>query len=144
MELDDYEKGCLKRITYEFLFSTLGFWLISSVIRAMADEDRDNWWKQEAAYLTLRASLETRGNVLPIEVFNMLNTPTAAWSTLQYWGDLITVALQDPTEEINKGPYRGLNRLQRSLIKATPLRSIYEARDPRSKLEYYDNLISIF
>ena len=143
-ELDDYEKGCLKRITYEFLFSTLGFWLISSVIRAMADEDRDNWWKQEAAYLTLRASLETRGNVLPIEVFNMLNTPTAAWSTLQYWGDLITVALQDPTEEINKGPYRGLNRLQRSLIKATPLRSIYEARDPRSKLEYYDNLISIF
>lgn len=143
-ELDDYEKGCLKRITYEFLFSTLGFWLISSVIRAMADEDRDNWWKQEAAYLTLRASLETRGNVLPIEVFNMLNTPTAAWSTLQYWGDLTTVALQDPTEEINKGPYRGLNRLQRSLIKATPLRSIYEARDPRSKLEYYDNLISIF
>lgn len=143
-ELDDYEKGCLKRVTYEFLFSTLGFWLISSIIRAMADEDRDNWWKQEAAYLTLRASLETRGNVLPIEVFNMLNTPTAAWSTLQYWGDLTTVALQDPTEEINKGPYRGLNRLQQSLIKATPLRSIYEARDPRSKLEYYDNLISIF
>jgi hypothetical protein len=143
-ELDDYEKGCLKRVTYEFLFSTLGFWLISSIIRAMADEDRDNWWKQEAAYLTLRASLETRGNVLPIEVFNMLNTPTAAWSTVQYWGDLTTVALQDPTEEINKGPYRGLNRLQRSLIKATPLRSIYEARDPRSKLEYYDNLISIF
>lgn len=143
-ELDDYEKGCLKRVTYEFLFSTLGFWLISSIIRAMADEDRDNWWKQEAAYLTLRASLETRGNVLPIEVFNMLNTPTAAWSTLQHWGDLTTVALQDPTEEINKGPYRGLNRLQRSLIKATPLRSIHEARDPRSKLEYYDNLISIF
>ncbi|MDY5420373.1 MAG: hypothetical protein SPG45_10160 [Lactobacillus johnsonii] len=143
-ELDDYEKGCLKRVTYEFLFSTLGFWLISSIIRAIADEDRDNWWKQEAAYLTLRASLETRGNVLPIEVFNMLNTPTAAWSTLQYWGDLTTVALQDPTEEINKGPYRGLNRFQRSLIKATPLRSIYEARDPRSKLEYYDNLISIF
>ena len=143
-ELDDYEKGCLKRVTYEFLFSTLGFWLISSIIRAMADEDRDNWWKQEAAYLTLRASLETRGNVLPIEVFNMLNTPTAAWSTLQYWGDLTTVALQDPTEETNKGPYRGLNRLQRSLIKATPLRSIYEAKDPRSKLEYYDNLISIF
>ena len=143
-ELDDYEKGCLKRVTYELLFSTLGFWLISSIIRAIADEDRDNWWKQEAAYLTLRASLETRGNVLPIEVFNMLNTPTAAWSTLQYWGDLTTVALQDPTEEINKRPYRGLNRLQRSLIKATPLRSIYEARDPRSKLEYYDNLISIF
>lgn len=143
-ELDDYEKGCLKRVTYEFLFSTLGFWLISSIIRAMADDDRDNWWKQEAAYLTLRASLETRGNVLPIEVFNILNSPTAAWSTLQYWGDLTTVALQDPTEEINKGPYRGLNRFQRSLIKATPLRSIYETRDPRSKLEYYDNLISIF
>lgn len=143
-ELDDYEKGCLKRATYEVLFSTLGFWLVSSIMRAMADEDRDNWWKQEAAYLTLRASLETRGNVIPLEVFNMINTPTAAWSTLQYWGDLTTIALQDPTQEISKGPYRNLNRFQRSLIKATPLRSIYEARDPRSKLEYYDNIISIF
>lgn len=143
-ELDDFEKGCLKRVTYEVLFSTVGFMIISSLIRAMADDDKRNWWKQEAAYLTLRASLETRGNILPIEVINLLNTPTAAWSTLQYWGDLITMMLNDPTQEIKKGPYKGMNRFQRSLIKATPLRSIWEAQDPRSKMEYYDNMISIF
>lgn len=143
-ELDDFEKGCLKRVTYEVLFSTVGFMIISSLIRAMADDDKRNWWKQEAAYLTLRASLETRGNILPIEVINLLNTPTAAWSTLQYWGDLITMMLNDPTQKIKKGPYKGMNRFQRSLIKATPLRSIWEAQDPRSKMEYYDNMISIF
>lgn len=143
-ELDDFEKGCLKRVTYEVLFSTVGFMIISSLIRAMADDDKRNWWKQEAAYLTLRASLETRGNILPIEVINLLNTPTAAWSTLQYWGDLTTMMLNDPTQEIKKGPYKGMNRFQRSLIKATPLRSIWEAQDPRSKMEYYDNVISIF
>lgn len=143
-ELDDFEKGCLKRVTYEVLFSTVGFMIISSLIRAMADDDKRNWWKQEAAYLTLRASLETRGNILPIEVINLLNTPTAAWSTLQYWGDLTTMMLNDPTQEIKKGPYKGMNRFQRSLIKATPLRSIWEAQDPRSKMEYYDNMISIF
>ena len=143
-ELDDFEKGCLKRVTYEVLFSTVGFMIISSLVRAMADDDKRNWWKQEAAYLTLRASLETRGNILPIEVINLLNTPTAAWSTLQYWGDLTTMMLNDPTQEIKKGPYKGMNRFQRSLIKATPLRSIWEAQDPRSKMEYYDNMISIF
>lgn len=143
-ELDDFEKGCLKRVTYEVLFSTVGFMIISSLIRAMADDDKRNWWKQEAAYLTLRASLETRGNILPIEVINLLNTPTAAWSTLKYWGDLTTMMLNDPTQEIKKGPYKGMNRFQRSLIKATPLRSIWEAQDPRSKMEYYDNVISIF
>lgn len=143
-ELDDFEKGCLKRVTYEVLFSTVGFMIISSLIRAMADDDKRNWWKQEAAYLTLRVSLETRGNILPIEVINLLNTPTAAWSTLQYWGDLTTMMLNDPTQEIKKGPYKGMNRFQRSLIKATPLRSIWEAQDPRSKMEYYDNMISIF
>lgn len=143
-ELDDFEKGCLKRVTYEVLFSTVGFMIISSLIRAMADDDKRNWWKQEAAYLTLRASLETRSNILPIEVINLLNTPTAAWSTLQYWGDLTTMMLNDPTQEIKKGPYKGMNRFQRSLIKATPLRSIWEAQDPRSKMEYYDNMISIF
>ena len=142
--LDDYEKGCFKRITYEVLFSTFGFWMISTLMRAMADDDRDDWWKQEAAYLTMRSALETRGNVLPLEVFNMFNTPTAAWTTLQYWGDLSTILLQDPTEKITKGPYKGMNRFERSLIKSTPLRSIYEARDPRSKMEYYDNMISIF
>lgn len=143
-ELDDFEKGCLKRVTYEVLFSTVGFMIISSLVRAMANDDKRNWWKQEAAYLTLRASLETRGNILPIEVINLLNTPTAAWSTLQYWGDLTTMMLNDPTQEIKKGPYKGMNRFQRSLIKATPLRSIWEAQDPRSKMEYYDNVISIF
>lgn len=143
-ELDDFEKGCLKRVTYEVLFSTVGFMIISSLVRAMADDDKRNWWKQEAAYLTLRASLETRGNILPIEVINLLNTPTAAWSTLQYWGDLTTMMLNDPTQEIKKGPYKGMNRFQRSLIKATPLRSIWEAQDPRSKMEYYNNMISIF
>lgn len=143
-ELDDFEKGCLKRVTYEVLFSTVGFMIISSLVRAMADDDKRNWWKQEAAYLTLRASLETRGNILPIEVINLLNTPTAAWSTLQYWGDLTTMMLNDPTQEIKKGPYKGMNRFQRSLIKATPLRNIWEAQDPRSKMEYYDNVISIF
>ena len=143
-ELDDFEKGCLKRVTYEVLFSTVGFMIISSLVRAMADDDKRNWWKQEAAYLTLRASLETRGNILPIEVINLLNTPTAAWSTLQYWGDLTTMMLNDPTQKIKKGPYKGMNRFQRSLIKATPLRSIWEAQDPRSKMEYYDNMISIF
>lgn len=143
-ELDDFEKGCLKRVTYEVLFSTVGFMIISSLVRAMADDDKRNWWKQEAAYLTLRASLETRGNILPIEVINLLNTPTAAWSTLQYWGDLTTMMLNDPTQEIKKGPYKGMNRFQRSLIKATPLRSIWEAQDPRSKMKYYDNMISIF
>lgn len=143
-ELDDFEKGCLKRVTYEVLFSTVGFMIISSLVRAMADDDKRNWWKQEAAYLTLRASLETRGNILPVEVINLLNTPTAAWSTLQYWGDLTTMMLNDPTQEIKKGPYKGMNRFQRSLIKATPLRSIWEAQDPRSKMEYYDNVISIF
>lgn len=143
-ELDDFEKGCLKRVTYEVLFSTVGFMIISSLVRAMADDDKRNWWKQEAAYLTLRASLETRGNILPIEVINLLNTPTAAWSTLQCWGDLTTMMLNDPTQEIKKGPYKGMNRFQRSLIKATPLRSIWEAQDPRSKMEYYDNMISIF
>lgn len=142
--LDDFEKGCLRRISFEVLFSTFGFWIISALMRAMADDDRDNWWKQEAAYLTLRSALESRGNVLPLEVINMFTTPTAAWSTLQYWGDFVKTLFQDPTEEIKKGPYKDMNRFERSLIKSTPLRSIYEAKDPRSKMEYYDNMISIF
>lgn len=143
-ELTEYEKGCLKRVTYEVLFSTLGFFIISSILRSMADDDKRNWWKQESAYLALRASLETRGNILPIEVINMLNTPTAAWTTLQGLFDMCATIMEDGSEEVVRGPYKGMTRFERSLIKITPLRSIWEARDPRSKMEYYDNMISIF
>lgn len=143
-ELTEYEKGCLKRVTYEVLFSTLGFFIISSILRSMADDDKRNWWKQEAAYLALRASLETRGNILPIEVINMLNTPTAAWTTLQGLFDMCAAIMEDGSEKVVRGPYKGMTRFERSLIKITPLRSIWEARDPRSKMEYYDNMISIF
>lgn len=142
--LDEFERSALKRSTYEVLFSTVGMYLLSAYFKSEADDDKDNWWKQMIALWMLRTAIESRSNLLPIEAANMFTSPTAAWSVVQAFGNVTEAMFQDPTEKLSRGPYQGVSRFNRSLIKLTPYRSVYELKDPRSKLEYYDNMISMF
>lgn len=142
--LDEFERACLKRTTYEVLFCTIGLYLLSAFFKSEADDDKDSWWKQMTALLSTRTAIESRSNLLPVEAINMFTSPTAAWSVIEAYGNVTEAMFTDPTQEIVRGPYKGNTKLYRSLIKTTPFRSIYELKDPRSKLEYYDNLISIF
>lgn len=38
-------KKDIKRVAASFIF-LVGFMIISSLVRAMADDDKRNWWKQ--------------------------------------------------------------------------------------------------
>lgn len=138
-EVNEYNKAMLRRVTAEILSGYVLFFILSVIFRGMADDDKDDFLKNEAALIGTRAGIELRSNLLPIEAISLFSNPTAAWSTLQYFGEMATAPFNDPMEEITKGPYKGMYRYQRSLIKATPLRNIYELKDPRSKLQYYNN-----
>ena len=96
------------------------------------------------ALISVRTAVESRSNLLPVETISMFNSPTAAWGIIEHFGRALRTMFDDPGEEIKRGPYKGNTRFERSLIKITPFRSIYELKDPRSKLEYYDNLVSVF
>ena len=140
-EVSEYNKAALRKVTAEFITSYVIMFIISAIFSAMASDDKDDFYKNEIALIAARAGVELRGNVLPFEGLSLFRNPSAAWGTLQYFWDMISIAWNDPTEEVRSGPYKGMKRYQRSLIKATPLRSIYEAQDPRSKLQYYENFI---
>lgn len=138
-EVDEYNKAMLRRITTEIVFAYILSFIITTVLRSLADDDKDDFFKNEMALIGARAGIELRSNIIPVEAINMFGNPSAAWSTLEYFYELTTAPFDDPMEKVTKGPYKGMYRYQRSLIKASPFRSIYEAQDPRSKLQYYNN-----
>ena len=140
-EVSEYNKAALRRTTVEFITAYILSFIISAIFSAIASDDKDDFYKNEIALIAARAGVELRSNVLPLEGFSLIQNPSAAWGTLQYFWDMINIAWNDPTEKVRSGPYKGMKRYQRSLIKATPLRSIYEAQDPRAKLQYYENFI---
>lgn len=143
-ELDEFERRLLKRVTCEIAFSLVGLFIISFFARAMADDDKDNWFKNLTALIAVRTAVESRSNLLPVETLSMFNSPTAAWGIVEHFGRAFGTLFDEPNKVIKKGAYKGKTRFERSLIKISPFRSIYEMQDPRSKLEYYDNLVSIF
>ena len=138
-EVDEYNKAMLRRITTEIVFAYILSFIITTILRSLADDDKDDFFKNEMALIGARAGIELRSNIIPVEAINMFGNPSAAWSTLEYFYELSTAPFDDPMEKVTKGPYKGMYRYQRSLIKASPFRSIYEAQDPRSKLQYYNN-----
>ena len=140
-EVDEYNKAALRRTTIELVTAYIIAFIVSTVLSAVGEDDKDNFYKNETALIAARAGVELRNNILPIEGLNLFNNPSAAWSTLQSFGDFTAIYFNDPEKEVRSGPYKGMERWQRSLIKATPLRSIYEAQDPRAKLQYYENFI---
>lgn len=140
-EVSEYNKAALRRITTELVMAYVVAFIVSTILSAAGEDDKDNFYKNEAALIAARVGVELRNNILPIEGLNLFNNPSAAWSTLQSFGDFTSIYFNDPEKEVRSGPYKGMERWQRSLIKATPLRSIYEAQDPRAKLQYYENFI---
>lgn len=138
-EVDEYNKAMLRRTTTEIFLAYVLSFIITTIFRSLADDDKDDFFKNEMALIGARAGIELRSNVIPLEAVNMLNNPSAAWTTIAYFYEMAKAPFDDPMEKVTKGPYKGMYRYQRSLIKASPFRSIYEAQDPRSKLQYYNN-----
>lgn len=143
-ELDDFERRLAKRVLYETAFSLVGLFIISSFAKAEADDDEDNWLKNFIALISVRTAVESRSNLLPVETVNMFNSPTAAWGIIEHFGKALNTMFNEPNKIVDRGAYKGKTQFERSLIKITPFRSIYELKDPRSKLKYYDNLVSVF
>lgn len=143
-QLNELERRLAKRSLYEVLFCVFGMYFLSMIFKGIAEDDNDDWWKNTIALLALRSAIESRGNIIPLEALNMISSPTATWTTVEQMINMIKTLFNDPNDIITSGNYKGLRRWQRSLIKLTPFRAIYETKDPQYKLKYYDNLISIF
>lgn len=141
-EIDIYEKSCLKRVALELFVGGIMFSLFSwFFLQPWADDDPDNWWKQEVAYVGMRTALENRTNLIPVEAFKLFKSPTAAWSITENFITSLTQMFADDADmTVTSGAYQGFSRRERAIWKATPFGKWIENADPQSKREYQRNM----
>ena len=151
-QMSDYEQYAVRRVLYDLILITASTTL-AVVIASLVDgdDDYDNWVTQSVAYLAMRSAFEFRTMYNPMEFFSMIKSPSAAFTTLDnasafidlvnpfaYTGD------RGPFTIIDRGVYEGMPRILRNMIKVTPIRSIIEAQDPKSKRSYLENQLMSF
>ena len=151
-QLQEYEQYAIRRVLHEMaLFTSATLLALSLAALVDGDDDYDNWIMQSITYLALRSAFEFRTMYNPMEFFSLIKSPTAAFT----WFDNASafINLFNPTSYIvNRGPftiidrgvYEGMPRILRNIIKVTPIRSIIEAGDPKSKRSYLQNQLMSF
>ena len=87
----------------------------------------------------------------PFEFISMIKSPTAAFtwfdnasSFINLFNPFSYIGKGGPFSIIDRGVYEGMPRIVRNIIKVTPIRSIIEAADPKSKRTYLQNQLMSF
>ena len=135
--MENYEKYNVRKVTYELLYSVLILGVISTILRGIADEDEEDWYKNATAYMAARVRFEMQAFYNPSEILNILNSPTAATSTIENTYNTIRLLLPSSAwwdEDIDYG-----DRLLKYGTKLMPGKAIIGIQYPREKMIYMDN-----
>jgi hypothetical protein len=148
-ELDNTERYAVKKTLWELAFVN-AIATIAFILNGLADDDEDNWLKQYLAYQSNRVLLEVSAlNPFPAvavgpegvrvrppvvgavnEIVEILNSPIAATRQLQ---DLQDIMYLFSSEEIERGPYEGMTKDERAIIKlGIGSKGYYQARSAES------------
>ena len=151
-KLEEFEQYSVRKVTSELMMvssSTLVALTIASLVDG--DDDYDNWLSEAITYLALRSAFEFRTMYNPMELMSMIKSPTAAFSwfdnTMGMFGifnPFSYIYAKSPLEALDRGVYKGFPRIVKSLVKATPIKNIIEAQDPKIKRNYLQNQLMSF
>ena len=85
------------------------------------------------AYLSMRTAFEFRSLYNPLELTNLLNSPSAAVSTLDMVFNMIKLIFPGTYlkengifGEVKSGAYKGYPKILRNIIKMTPAKNVFE------------------
>lgn len=132
--LEEYEKRNARRMLADIAFS-VALYSVYLLLNSIADDDdEDTWYIQAMAFQSTRVLMEQMAFQNPTEVLNILNSPTAMTSTLESMKDM-TKALVD-WNEIEAGPYKGMYKAEKILIKNSLLKNLYEMQYPKYKNKF--------
>ena len=146
--MSDDEKYNVRRTIRELVYVSSFALCTSIMLLPLADDKdyKDDFFIQATTYLALRIAFELRTMYNPLELKNLLNSPTAATSLIDNFYDLCKIlwipswfSNKNSFSEVASGPYKGYPRLLRSFIKITPFKNIIEATDPKYKRLYLQN-----
>ena len=133
-ELDKVEQYNVRRTLLDMM--NIALWSIAIApffVFLAEDGGDDDWGLQAMAYLSMRVSFEFRSLYNPLELTNLLNSPSAAVSTLGLLFNMIKLIFPSTYlrensifSDVKSGAYKGWPRILRNIIKMTPAKNVYE------------------
>ena len=148
-DAEPYEQYNIKRTILELGSIAALAIIIVPLLNALADEDPDNWFTNEMAYVALRTRFELSTMYNPLELINMLNSPSAATGTIEQLSGIIKILMipnwfgdKSAFSDVKSGPYEGMPKFMKNMIKSTPVKNLFEVRDPRAKRKYMETQLT--
>lgn len=145
--MEEYEKYNVRKAMLEVVnFITLSL-AVSMILVPLADsgDGEDEWALQAITYLAMRSAFEFRTLYNPLELTALLNSPSAAFNSINNMADMLKL-LWIPNwssdgifKKSASGPYKGMPKILKNLIKFTPVKNVIEATDPKPKRNYLQN-----
>lgn len=160
---DPINRQTVKRLILELgVYNLLLFPLVSLILRK-ADDDRDNTLLQLVAYTAISTRWEVLSQYRFADVLNTMKSPTAmtsVWDGLNAFMDSsnsyktpenslwnvfsnvkqVVSDEKEGDEIIDRGAYENWTKKERSLLKITPFKNLYEQlKDPYTKRKYVQN-----
>lgn len=150
--LQEYEQYAVQKVLNDLTLATSATIVALTVMAIVdGDDDFDNWFTQEAVYLALRSAFEFRTMYNPMEFMSLIKSPTAAfsyfdnqWGILGIFNPFNYIYAKSPFDTVDRGVYKGMPRILKTLIKVTPAKNIIEAADPKAKRNYLQNQLMSF
>lgn len=131
--MDSLEQYNIRRVLLDMLNIALWGTIIAPFFVMLAEDGDDDWGLQAMAYLSMRTAFEFRSLYNPLELTNLLNSPSAAVSTLVILFNMIKLIfpgtyLKENSifGEVKSGAYKGYPKILRNIIKMTPAKNVFE------------------
>ena len=148
--MKDYEQYAVRKVITE-LGTILGVSLLVSLLLVpLADDTDDDWALEALTYVAMRTAFEFRTLYQPLELTALLNSPSAAFSSITNAAEMLKLIWipnyfsdnSSPFKQVSTGAYKGMPKLLRNFIKVTPFKNVIEASDPKAKRKYLDNQLA--
>lgn len=147
--LTEWEQYNIKKVLIELANAAALSLVVSFLLIPAADDDKDNWGLQAISYVALRSAFEFRTLYNPMELTALLNSPSAAFSSITNAADMLKLLWipnyfsdTNPFRPISSGIYEGFPKILRNVLKITPFKNAVEATDTktiRAKRNYLEN-----
>jgi hypothetical protein len=139
-EFEPYQKEAVRRAMLEII--AVGIMsVVAKIINNASDDDDDNWQLEALAYLSNRVLLETSALSLTptpvpyMELLTVLNSPVAGTKQVEQMLDVMDLIWG--SEEVERGPYKGMSKRERYILKQIPgVKGSMSLRDPDSANQF--------
>jgi hypothetical protein len=112
--------------------------MIAAIFNVAADDDKDDWTTQYAAYQLNRILLEQGAPYSLKEILQIIDEPVVGVRTIK---DLVDITEMWNTEKFERGMYADKMHLTKWWLRKTPFKNIYEFQYPDQKNNFIKQIV---